>query len=192
MRIVRFFYFPNESDAMSRANQKMIGIYVSADVHQSIKKAAQDRGMTVKEYLLSLHRKEAIDATPKLLEEIRQKTDQILAIVGRSSKRSLPSEPPETKQPPPSSTSSILSPKLLKYLEQFRSVPRQYNALKETLEIILRHGGKATSVQIKEARGFSRTTLIKGQVERLEKDGIIQVDHGRKPFVVELVESYRQ
>ncbi len=177
---------------MSRANQKMIGIYVSENIHRSIKKAAQDRGMTIKEYFISLHRKETEDNAIEILEEIRAKTNRILDLVeGRSTVSAAPIQKVETPAKPTFSSSGDLSQSLLDYLEQFQSVPRQYRALKETLEILVRHGGSATSVQIKEGRGFSRTTLIKGQVERLEKDGIVMVDHGRKPFIVTLVDRYR-
>lgn len=182
---------------MSRANQKMIGIYVSEGLHRSIKKAAQDRGMTVKEYLISLHRRETEDPSVEILEDIRKKTDLILDLVGGLSytpisRKAISATPKDDNIPNEGANEEAkLSQSLMEYLEQFQSVPRQYRALKETLEIIVRHGGSATSVQIKEGRGFSRTTLVKGQVERLEKDGIVTVDYSRKPFIVALVESYR-
>ncbi len=101
------------------------------------------------------------------------------------------------KNPPPrrsSSSSKInksdysdLPPVLETYLEQFQKFPRQYSALKETLLIILRYGGTVTSSVLKKERGMSRTTLIKGQVDRLVTDEIISKDDSQKPYTVTLL-----
>lgn len=139
-------------------------------------------------------KKETID----LLHQIKRNTDKILDQLLSLPLQSPPSPEKKNKKkksdehhpPLPENAPKHLSKALLSYLENYRNNPRQYNALKETLSIIVSNGGTATSTFIKEQRGFSRTTLIKGQIDRLVADGIIERDDSRKPYVVKLKDRF--
>ncbi len=183
---------------MSRPNQKMIGIYVPLDLHEEIKSRANSRGQTIKEYFLSLHETEVKKDVWTEVVQIRKNTEKILDMLHafafsenvqplkEHAKEHDPKDKEETHREIVPSTDVDLG-QYSEYLERYRKNPRQYRALRETLKIILELGGKATSVQIKEGRGFSRTTMIKRQIQRLAEDGVVAVDYSVKPFVVTLL-----
>ena len=104
---------------------------------------------------------------------------------------SQPSSPLSSPLSSQSNPPKILQiPKFVNYLASLNN-RRQREAISETLQVIVNHGGSTTSSVIKRERGFTRTTIANRQLNRLIEDGIIIKDDSVTPFVVTLVPEWQ-
>ena len=169
----------------------MIGIYVSESIHSQIKMLARTRGQSIKEYILALHNSYVNEghispAEQPLALKIEKKLNTLISAISPlpPSKISEKQNPESYTRPP--NTTDLMHEKFRTYLKKFERRPHQKKAIKETLQIIIDKGGTATSSEIKMLRGFSRTTMINRQIQRLIQDKIITKDGSLIPYSVTL------
>ncbi len=192
---------------MARQGKKMIGIYVDEKLYEEIKRSAAESGKSIKDYFIDLHSGPKSETADTVVERLKQELTegelrQILAsIVARPvPSRRVPEILPErVKEPSRISKDTFFSkqpkkvmqiPKFVDYLNSLNN-RRQREAIRDTLQVIINHGGSTTSSVIKKERGFTRTTIANRQLDRLIRDGILVKDSSVTPFIVTLAPEWR-
>lgn len=187
----------------------MLGLYIDEQDHADIKHAAERKGMSMKDYLLELHRKEfqfgpQTDVEDRL-NRIEAKLGVLIDHFAKASTTSTPTSIEKSQQPLPAAQerSQPIAPPVTKasadisvyepYFQQIlQKKPRKrpaVEAARELLQILLKHGGAAPREVFEEELGQRADRPIEvliGEIKGVNIQGIAFKDKSHSPYLLTL------
>ena len=177
----------------NRSETKQISFFTTKEMHKSIKDTAKEKGVTIKDYLLSLH---INNTTPQSAEnQINRMYDMLRQLTESKAFVIMPNQPQINYTPPhsmkaPSRTDTKLPPRLANYVAAITRTPTR-EVMKNILLALL-DMGEATHIEINQYIGHTSHNQPRPLIRALE-DGVIfkeTPDNPREPYLYRINPRY--